>query len=87
MEFKENQVVKLRNGIYGVTASFNGKPFQLVFTAFTTPTRRYDDNLKNKNENYDIVEIYDGTKLEDVADVFKKSFNADGLELIWKRED
>jgi hypothetical protein len=86
MELQKNQVVKLRNGIFGAVASFNDVPFQLIFTAFTTPTRRYDENLKNKNENYDIVEIYDGSTLENVSDVFKKSFNADGLKLIWKRD-
>jgi hypothetical protein len=56
----------------------------IIFTAFTSPLRRYDENLKAKNNNYDIVEVYDGSTVENVTDVFKKSFNADGLKLIWK---
>ena len=86
MEFKENQVVKLRNGIVGVTASFNSEPFQLVFASFTTPTRRYDENLKNKNENYDVVEVYDGSGMEDVKDAFKKSFKVEDLPIVWKEK-
>lgn len=86
MKLEKNQVVKLRNGRFGVTASFNDKAFQLVFAAFTTPVRRYDENLKNKNENYDIVEVFDGSTLENVADVFKASFKADGLKSVWKAE-
>ena len=84
MELKSNQVVKLRNGKFGAVASFNGKPFQIVFTSFTTPTKRYDENFNNKNHEYDIVEIFDGSSIE-VASVFKASFNADGLNSIWKR--
>lgn len=86
MKLEKNQVVKLRNGRFGVTASFNDKAFQLVFAAFTTPVRRYDENLKNKNENYDIVEVFDGSTLENVVDVFKASFKADGLKSVWKAE-
>lgn len=84
MELQKNQVVLLRNGKYGVTCAFNDKAFQIVFAAFTSPIKRYDENLKTKNENYDIVEVYDGSTIENVTDVFKKSFKADGLKLIWK---
>ena len=87
MELQKNQIVKLRNGVYGATAAFNDKVFQVIFTAFTTPARRFDANLKHSNTNYDIMEVYDGTSLEAVADVFKKSFNASGLNVVWKRED
>jgi len=84
MELQKNQIVKLRNGNFGAVAAFNDKAFQIIFTAFTSPLRRYDENLKAKNNNYDIVEVYDGSTVENVTDVFKKSFNADGLKLIWK---
>lgn len=87
MEFQNNQVVKLRNGKFGVVASFNEKPFQLVFTAFTTPIRRYDENFKNANNDYDVVAVYDGSKLAVVTDVFKKNFNPSGLDLVWERQD
>jgi hypothetical protein len=86
MELQKNQVVLLRNGKYGATAAFNDKVFQIVFAAFTSPIKRYDEDLKNKNENYDIVEVFDGSTLEKVTDVFKNSFKADGLKSIWKRD-
>lgn len=87
MELTCNKIVELRNGKFGVVACFNEKPFQLVFDSFTTPIGRYNDELKNKNANYDIVKIYDGSSVENVLNVFKKSFNADGLALVWERKD
>ena len=87
MEFKANQIVVLRNGNVGVTASFKGKPFQLVFASFTTPTKRYNEDLKVKNENYDVVELRDGSKLKNVLDAFKKSFKTEEYPLVWKREE
>jgi hypothetical protein len=87
MELKCNQVVKLRNGNHGVVACFNGKPFQLIFTAYTSPISRYDGELKNKNNNYDIVEVFDGSTIENVKDVFKRGFKSDKLESVWKREE
>jgi len=87
MELQKNQVVKLRNGKFGVTAAFNDNVFQLIFAAFTTPSNKYDADLKNKNADYDIVEVFDGSSMENVRDAFKASFKADGLPSIWKRED
>lgn len=87
MELTCNKIVELRNGKFGVVACFNEKPFQLVFDSFTTPIGRYNDELKNKNTNYDIVKIYDGSSVENVLAVFKKTFNTDGLALVWERKD
>lgn len=87
MELGNNQVVQLRNGKYGVVASFNDKPFQLVFDSFTTPIGRYDGELKNKNTNYDIVKVFNGAGVENVLDVFKKKFSTDNLTLVWERKD
>lgn len=87
MVLGNNQVVELRNGIFGVVASFNDKPFQLIFKSYTNPISRYDENLKNKNSAYDIVKIYDGTNVEKVTDVFGKKFTTDNLTLIWERND
>lgn len=85
MELSKNQIVKLRNGVFGAVMSFNDTPMQIVFAAFSNPTRLWKD-LKRKNSQYDIVEIYDGSKLENVRDVYKKSFKADGLDLVWSEE-
>lgn len=87
MELGNNQIVELRNGLYGVVASFNNKPFQLIFRSYTNPISRYDNELRNKNNQYDIVKIYDGSSVEKVTDVFSKKFNTDNLELIWERND
>lgn len=87
MELKSNQVIQLRNGKNGVVASFNDKPFQLIFDSFTTPIGRYDGELKNKNTNYDIVKVFDGTQVDNVLDVFKKKFSTDDLTLVWERKD
>ena len=85
MVLGNNQVVELRNGIFGVVASFNDKPFQLIFKSYTNPISRYDENLKNKNSAYDFVKIYDGTNIDMVTDVFGKKFTTDNLTLIWER--
>lgn len=84
MNLSNNQVIQLRNGKYGVVASFNNKPFQLIFDTFTTPIGRYNRELKNRNSNYDIVKVFDGSSVENVLDVFKKKFNADNLPLVWE---
>lgn len=87
MLLKENQIVELRNGQFGVTASFNGAPFQLIFRAYTNPITRYDDKtLKHKNSNYDIVKVYDGSTLQNVTDVFKTKFAPTDLELVWEEK-
>ena len=87
MEGKSNQVIQRRNGKNGVVASFNDKPFQLIFDSFTTPIGRYDGELKNKNTNYDIVKVFDGTQVDNVCTVFKKKFSTDNLTLVWERKD
>lgn len=80
----KNQIVELRNGLFGAVAAFNDKPFQIIFTAYTTPVKRYDENLKNKNSQYDIVRIYDGSSIEDITVVFKNKFTAEGLPVVWE---
>jgi hypothetical protein len=87
MEFKKNQIVQLRNGIYGVVATFNDKPFQLIFRSYTNPINRYNDDLKNKNKDYDVVKIFDGSSIEDVTIVFSAKFSANNLPLIWEGND
>lgn len=87
MKLNVNQVIQLRNGIYGVVASFNNKPFQIIFRSYTNPISRYDENLKNKNEQYDIVKIFDGSNIENVSQVFGAKFNPNNLTLIWERND
>lgn len=84
MVLQNNQIVQLRNGLYGVVASFNNKPFQLIFNSYTNPITRYSEELKNKNPQYDIVKVFDGSPINNVTDVFKAKFNADNLTLIWE---
>lgn len=86
MELNVNNIVQLRNGIYGVVSSFNNKPFQIIFKAYTSPVDKYDDNLKHKNNAYDIVKVFDGSSIENPKVVFSNKFNADGLAEVWSEE-
>lgn len=87
MELGNNQIIELRNGIFGVVASFNNKPFQLIFNSYTNPISRYDNDLKNKNSAYDIMKVYNGESIERVTDVFSRKFNTNDLSLIWERKE
>lgn len=87
MKLENNQIVQLRNGILGVVASFNNQPFQLIFKAYTNPISRYNDDLKNKNPQYDIVKIFDGSNVEKVTDVFSAKFSTENLKLIWEEKN
>ncbi len=80
-----NQVVTLRNGKRGVVLGFNEKPFIIVFDSFTALINRFDETThKNKNKNYDIVAIHDGSSVENAKDVYKVKFDIDTLPLLWK---
>ena len=67
-----NQVVRLRNGKLGIVVCFNNNPSHIVFSSFTNPITKWDENLKHANSDYDIVEVYDGSTLESPMDGFKK---------------
>ena len=67
-----NQVVRLRNGKLGIVVCFNNTPSHIVFSSFTNPITKWDENLKHANSDYDIVEVYDGSTLESPMDGFKK---------------
>lgn len=91
-ELKSNQVVKLKNGMFGTVCDFNGKPFQLVFNSFTNPVVNWDEDLKKRSKteagrNYDIEEVYDGSSLSNPKEVFSKKFKPDNLKLVWARKD
>ena len=85
-KIESNQIIVLRNGSIGVTASFNGKPFQLIFRSYTSMLSRYDENLKHKNPQYDIVCILDGKGIDDVRKVFSNKFSLDGIPIIWQED-
>lgn len=86
-EFKlgNNQVVKITNGMVGVVVSFNGKPSHIVFTSFTNPVGKWDDELNHKSQAYSIEEVYDGSTLENPCDAFKKRTDLTALPLLFKR--
>lgn len=85
-KIESNQIIVLRNGSIGVTASFNDKPFQLIFRSYTSMLSRYDENLKHKNPQYDIVCILDGSGIDDVRKVFSNKFSLDGIPIIWQED-
>lgn len=76
-ELKSNQVVKTANGMFGIVVSFNNKPSHIVFTSFTNPVGKWNDKLEHNSVNYSIVAVYDGTKLENPLDAFKKRTNVE----------
>lgn len=86
MELNVNQIVELTNGSFGYVASFNGKATLLVFKNYTNVLKRYNENLENSNSAYNIEKVYDGSPIEDVSQIFRKSFVPDGLELVWERK-
>lgn len=86
MELKCNQVVKCVNGMFGLVVCFNGKPSHIVFTSFTNPIGKWNDKLEHKCANYSIVEVYDGSSLEDPLDAFKKRTHIEEtLPLVYKK--
>jgi len=87
MELTCNNIIKLRNGKVGAVTCFNDRPAILVFEAYTNPISRYDAELKNKNTDYDIVEVRDGNGVERLQDIYRKRFDLEALPLIWKREE
>lgn len=84
MDLQLNQIVELRRGNKGVVAGFNNQPFLLVFTGFTSALSRYNEDLKHKNRDYDIVRVFDGSSLANVNDVFKARFSTEGLPVVWE---
>lgn len=95
MNFENNQVVKNRKGEYGVVASWQNKPKYIVFNAYAQKIDFFDENFRclkgsteEKRREYDIVEVYDGTPVENADTVFKsRKYKADGLTLVWKEEE
>lgn len=87
MELGNNNVVVLRNGLCGIVTSFNNKPVQIIFRSYTSTIDKYDENLKHKNSNYDIVEVFDGSSIDNVKKVFAKKFNTNNLESLWKETE
>lgn len=87
MELGNNNVVKLRNGLHGIVASFNGNPVQIIFKSYTSTLDKYDENLKHKVNTFDIVGIYDGSSIDNHKRVFSKKFNSDELECLWKETE
>lgn len=86
-DLQPNQLVVLRNGNVGLTASFNGQVAWLIFKSYINPITKYDENLKNKNTNYDIVCVRDGSSIENVNQVFtSKGIEVEALPLVWEEK-
>ena len=79
----DKHIVVLRNGNVGAVSSFNGQAYLIVFASFVVQMSKYNEQLKHKNAQYDIVKIHDGSSIEDVKDIFKKKFSYDNLNVIW----
>lgn len=71
-ELTSSSVVMTKNGKVGIVASFNGKPSHIIFTSFTNPIDKWDEDLNHANDNYTITEVRDGSKVDNALDAFKK---------------
>lgn len=71
-ELTNSSVVMTKNGKVGIVASFNGKPSHIIFTSFTNPIDKWDEDLNHVNDNYTITEVRDGSKVDNALDAFKK---------------
>ena len=71
-ELTTSSVVMTKNGKVGIVASFNGKPSHIIFTSFTNPIDKWDEDLNHANDNYTITEVRDGSKVDNALDAFKK---------------
>ena len=87
-ELKVNQVVRIRKGKNGVVMGFNGKPSLIVFDSYCAKLKDYNENLKHKkHEEYDIVGVYDGKKVENYTDVYRKKFDLSMLKEVYVEEE
>lgn len=86
-EIQNNQIVLLRRGNIGCVDSFNNNPHTLIFNTFTILASNYSGTSHKKKTDYDIVAIYDGSAIENIADIFKKGYSVDNLTPIWKEDD
>lgn len=84
MTLNVDNIVQLRNGIFGVVSSFGNKPFQIIFKSYTSPVDKYDENLKHKNSAYDIVAVFNGETIDNPKKVFSNKFTSEGLEVLYK---
>ena len=84
LEMKANSVIKLRNGKCGVVMGFNNQPSLLVFDSFVCQMARYNGTKHKTKDDYDIVEVYEGKKVEKYSDVYRKKFDFSKLKCVYK---
>lgn len=87
-DLKTNMVVVLANGKQGIVVGFNNIPTHIIFNAFTNPISRFNENLENKNPNYNIIKVYDGSDVTDTDEILrlircKKCI--ENLSIIWEK--
>ena len=87
MELQTSQIVVLRNGKVGIVDSILGKPWLIVFSSFTLQIGRFNEELRHKDANYDIMSIYDGSSIDNPKAVWARSFEPANLECVWTREE
>lgn len=71
-DLTNSSVVMTKNGKIGIVVAFNGKPSHIIFTSFTNPIDKWDEDLNHPNDNYSITEVRDGSKVKNTLDAFKK---------------
>lgn len=81
-ELKDSHIVVNKNGNVGIVVSFNGKSEYIVFKTFITPIKNYNDDMTHKNDNYTIVDVYDGSGVENAKEVFLARFDVSKLTKV-----
>jgi hypothetical protein len=76
-------VIQNRKGEFGVVMGMNKKPYMAIFHSWCAPITRWDENLKHKNEAYDIVAVFDGKKIKDYKEVYSRRFDPTKLKCLY----
>ena len=102
MKLEVNNIVRFRGRAegdsrkavypYGAVVSFNGKPAYVMLMSFNNKVNCWNEQLQHRDHALDIVEVFDGSSIEDVNSVFnatkKNAFDpiALGLPSVWKEQ-
>lgn len=89
-DLKNNHLIQFRNGHVGTVEFFNNKPSRFMARAYNKRASSYKNDLtynsRNLSEDYDIMKVFDGSKLDNVDRVFYAKFDVNKYPLIWERK-
>ena len=90
-DLTNNHLIQFRNGHVGTVEFFNNKPARFMARAYNKRASSYNKDLtynsRNVSDDYDIIKVFDGTKLDNVDKVFYRKFDINQYPLIWERKE